>query len=124
MRRSGSVRATPATYIPFGKVEEVVIEHVDYKGNGKDIRYVERLKGVSLGWEKPSRPKRSDDHAEGCAGQRGVARLFWRGGKGYCSGCYELKFGLHPINDKLLEDPPARLARAESGTTDLGTIGH
>lgn len=128
-KRQHTNRATPATYIPYGKPEQVVIKRVDYGASKRDrrrgvrtdsedgagIAYVEVLSGVSLDSRTAEDTKPIPQeiwHPRGCAGQAGVAALYWRDGEGYCAADYELKFDVSPFFDDALEDPPARWKKA------------
>lgn len=120
-KRTKGNRATPATYVHYGKPEEVRIERVDYGGGKRGVRsvtWVETLSGVSLDSRKAhdvevdKHEKAGGSwHPNGCAGQAGVGALYWRGGQGYCAADYELRFAVSPFFDDLLEDPPPNWKR-------------
>lgn len=111
-RRSGAVRSRPRDYIPFGAPEEVLIERVDHvyhNGRVKRVVWQERLSGTATSTQRATKKSGRDtgDLHQGCEGRKGVARLFWRDGEGWCHGCYVMKFGVDPYDDDLLEEPPA-----------------
>jgi len=92
-----------SSYIPFGPPDEVKIVHVeaekDQNGRWIESRWEEQAVGLAVGPDKASRGANSDDfHPVQCQGKRGVARVWQRGDRSWCRGCYVMRYGTEPTD--------------------------
>jgi len=117
-KRQRNPRQRPGEYIPWGKPEEVVIEHVEAEkvadGRVIEARYVERFKGKSTdsrtAHDTSIVPKFESNgalhHPNGCQGQEGIAITWIRDGRTWCRADYRLRYGEDP--DQAAYRPPTR----------------
>jgi hypothetical protein len=101
-RKQRHSAASPKDYIPFGKPEEVVIEHVEAEkvadGRVIEARYVERFRGASSASVVDSNrfADTGDFHRGTCKGKRGVATCWEKDGRFWCRGCWIMYYGSPP----------------------------
>lgn len=143
-KRQRSNRATPATYLHYGKPDEVVIEHFDTEAEqlaAENALILKKRREQFGGTSHTTDSRTAHDtnivskydknaalwHPNGCHGRPGVAKIYWRNGLGLCHADYSLKWGVAPEDDDLQEMPPLpkprRRAEKKSGGFRSGYFG-
>lgn len=132
-----SYRARPSSYIPYGKPDQTRVERI--KAVSRDtadllgtIHYLTK-EVVVYTTESVSTDSRTANDTRVLTGydkvqgqhQRtcdlaSVKLLWFRGGRAWCTSCYEVRWGVNPLDDPHREQQPSnwnRMTRAErSGT--------
>lgn len=126
-KRKRSYRATPSSYIPWGKPDEVTVKREDTAVLLGQIRSITREVVYSSESSSTDTVTAEDkvvlhrrdtvkgQHQRSCD-RPDVKALFFRGGRAYCLSCYLTRWGVHPLTDPKLESAPPgwrRMTRKE-----------